>query len=927
MKSACARSILVFAMLPPAVGLGWGPDGHRIIAELATERLDATAKAEVTALLGKQSLPDVSNWADEIRNDPHWRWTEPLHYADMPPEAETFELTRDCSKAGCIVSAIQKYGGILRDRKSPVPERAEALKFVVHFIGDIHCPLHMGFSHDRGGTDMAVEFFHQRTNLHVVWDRMLIERQKRNWRSYAAHLSHHLTETSTQRWTKCLDPVTWAGESRLIAKQYAYPIPKDGQLGQEYFDRCVHIVDRRLSTAGVRLAAFLNDACSNPATPSTTSPASQPSAATPDWPAAWVTAWSNPDVELRPMQIVHGVRPERATSQAMAELKSGGLGGVVCNVDFADYMISEEKWTTLTQAVKACREAGLTAWIYDEEGYPSGSAGGLVLRNNPDLEAVVLTYDPSRGDPFALRRAYEHTHASNNFHAARRYPNLLDSRATQAFIEETHRAYRERVGPHLGTTIKAFFTDEPSLMGVDTGALGESIRRHVRVVDKIDDKLKPLPTVPWCYDLPVRYHERYGQDLLSVRRSLFEGKAEADCLVRRRFWALVADLLAERYFGRIQEWCHQNGVASSGHILWEEYLLHHVPLYGNALKMLGRMDVPGLDQLSSEPTSVLHGGWMAATFPASAAMFNGGRQVMTEISEFSETLAGKPPISLAKMQATAAWQAALGVTEFKSYYRALAAVAARSSEQAATHQRLPAGSDAEICRKYCDYVGRLNALLREARVDAKVLLYYPIHDLWSEYLPVAGPLSRDSQSPRAQQVIRSFEELGRRMLTTQVPFALVDHELLSAAELRDGLWIKGRRFDALVLPAGVELPEAAADVIARYQAAGGHVLRDGGSDAAVKTRWLTELAAGGHLQPACDRVVAGRFGRNGREILLLVNVGDRPYAGKCRLSGSSWSLAEPASGQVKPVLPDREGNAALNLPAESAVVLVGPPPR
>ncbi|UCC64004.1 MAG: hypothetical protein JSV36_02795, partial [Anaerolineae bacterium] len=88
--------------------------------------------------------------------------------------------------------------------------------------------------------------------------------------------------------------------------------------------------------------------------------------------------------------------------------KDLGLGGIVCNVDFADYMASEEHWATLVRAVEAARDAGLVVWLYDEEGYPSGAAGGLVLKADPAFEALVLTYDPTRDEPFVTRRAYEH---------------------------------------------------------------------------------------------------------------------------------------------------------------------------------------------------------------------------------------------------------------------------------------------------------------------------------------------------------------------------------------------------------------------------------------------------------------------------------------------------------------------------------------
>jgi len=167
----------------------------------------------------------------------------------------------------------------------------------------------------------------------------------------------------------------------------------------------------------------------------------------------------------------------QTTTAAMKKLKELGLGGIACNVDFKNYMLSEDNWDNLIRAVESCHEVGLVVWIYDEEGYPSGAAGGLVLKRNPAFEALALTYDNSQKEPFALRAAYEHTHASNNFYAARRYPNLIDSRAVQCFIETTHDAYWNRLKKHFGKTIRALFTDEPSLMAVNIGQLPEYVRK------------------------------------------------------------------------------------------------------------------------------------------------------------------------------------------------------------------------------------------------------------------------------------------------------------------------------------------------------------------------------------------------------------------------------------------------------------------
>ncbi len=623
-----------------------------------------------------------------------------------------------------------------------------------------------------------------------------------------------------------------------------------------------------------------------------------------DLPQTWLLRWQAPTNQDRPLKIVHGLDPKRANQDGMRYYLQRGLGGVVFNVDFTQYMRSEEKKRIFLNGYHAGRAAGINFWIYDEDGYPSGAAGGLVLQENPQFEAMELAFDAGQQDTLLVRPAFEHTHAANNFYAVRRYINIMDDRAVQSFIRHTHEKYRTWIQPFPGDHIKAFFTDEPSLIAVDLGQIPDQARATVPVRDSVNRSIPELPSVPWVYDMVEQYQKKYGQNLHSSRRSLFAGANAQDRLVRRQFWSLVADLVSTRYFGALQRWCQQNGVASSGHLLREESLIHHVPLYGNALQAMAAFDIPGLDMLDSDPEEVFHNGWLAAALPYSAATLQGRRRVMTEVSDFEQTLHGLDPVSLDDMCAAAAWQAAWGVTDFTLYYD--------------VDKR-----EADTVKAYGDFVGRLNAVLAESRRKDVVLLYYPISDLMQEYIPVGKKLELDSQTPRAQRIIHSFVRMGRNLARHQINFILIDDNGLAAARVtKDGLLTIGQSsFAGLLIPEDAELAPKVQALVNKERMAGTVVLSDRKGSLSENDNLADLLKPGFVLKPSCSTMVMSHFSRDGREILLLSNAGKKNWQGE--IGGTEkykWLQMNPASGEIKSI--QQQGSLALALSARETILLV-----
>lgn len=257
--------------------LAWGNFGHEIIATIAARRLQPSARAAVAKLLAGEpygaGLPAASTWADEIRRErpETLRW----HFVDIPIDQPEFVAARDCREipgAGdCVVAAVERERAILADRRQPQWQRTEALKFVVHLVGDIHQPLHCAERNgDRGGNDVPVVFFGEtqlptgeRWNLHSVWDIGLIQRAQPDGKvyAYAARLNRWLAAQDERRLAAGTF-VDWVNEAHGLARTHAYKgVAQQGAaLGRAYYEANRVIVDQQLATAGVRLARVLNEA-------------------------------------------------------------------------------------------------------------------------------------------------------------------------------------------------------------------------------------------------------------------------------------------------------------------------------------------------------------------------------------------------------------------------------------------------------------------------------------------------------------------------------------------------------------------------------------------------------------------------------------------------------------------------------------------
>ncbi|MDO4570339.1 MAG: hypothetical protein Q4D38_08150 [Planctomycetia bacterium] len=616
----------------------------------------------------------------------------------------------------------------------------------------------------------------------------------------------------------------------------------------------------------------------------------------------WAIEWENPGAQHRPLLIIHGTfgkknahlwqHPylpfaqfgDRELPDGMRFLREEcGLGGIVTSVSNYQYLRDENEWATFVEAVRCAREAGLRVWIYDEDRYPSLAAGGRVLEGRPDLEAKELVYDAKNFEtPYFVRDCFEFTHASNNFAYVRRYPSGFNLEAVEKFLSVTHEEYKKRLGEDLFSYVEAFFIDEPSTNGVNTGLLPDRVRLEIsKTIDEPDHEKKNLPMVPWFDDFPEVYQKLYGENLNENLWSLFSGDSSRDRLTRRRFWKMVADLYAERMGGTIATWCKKNGKFLTGHLLHEEELQMHIPNEGNILTMLRKMHIPGMDLTSSNERLATHG-WRSAVFPVSAAILNNTRRVTTEVSDIDTYIRDQPRATLEQMAMCAAWQSAWGVTEFSLYYQ----VSDRPTED---------------FRAYCDFVGRLNAIVRDAELDRSTLLYYPIREMHSDYIGQKDRPRMMNQPERFQNIALSFCDLGYLLSENQVCFFSAGWEDMRGAECRveNGrclLRVGNQDVENIVLPKNTYIHKELAALLETFESQGGVVIRAGLKD---ETEPIIKALAP-RVAPECDKLVLGKFRRDGKNILLLLNPQDTPYRGEIPIpqgKKDAWIL-NPMSGSV-----------------------------
>ena len=259
--------------------MAWGPTGHRVVGMVAERYLNTDAQLKVYEIIGTQTLARVDNWADEIKSEPQtYSHTYNWHFTDWADGAHEHDET---TSSGKLIGSIREQVAVLKDPAASKEKKAFALKFIVHLVGDVHMPFHVGNGLDRGGNSCRVLFHKQKTNLHALWDEGMIDFTKLSFTELSSFVIQGRTREQILEWRKG-DLLDWARESKALrasiypanvnpesapmsVKQYCRTditvaeedMPK---LAYEYSYQNVPVIEQRLFQAGLRLAVILNDA-------------------------------------------------------------------------------------------------------------------------------------------------------------------------------------------------------------------------------------------------------------------------------------------------------------------------------------------------------------------------------------------------------------------------------------------------------------------------------------------------------------------------------------------------------------------------------------------------------------------------------------------------------------------------------------------
>ena len=570
-----------------------------------------------------------------------------------------------------------------------------------------------------------------------------------------------------------------------------------------------------------------------------------------------------------PFWFLNGYMTEQHVVREFGMMKDKGISEVIVHPRYGlqcEYL-SDEWFELFGWCVREAKKHGMYVWIYDELNWPSGTAGMSVMNIDPSyrgkylaVESKPLTeidldsFEP--GDYAIVARFEDGAIAETRliedkaaiaslagdwrvFNCTRRddrfYVDTLSFDAINCFKRLTYDEYYKRFGDEFGKTIRAIFTDEPSIYWVSVG---------------YDDW-----NLPYTDDYFQTFEARFGYDPAPMIPYLFHQCEQGEAF-RADYWDHAGYLFNERYHGNLGGWCRDHGIIYTGHNNHEEPLRYQIRFQGDAFGTMRRLDIPGVDHLQK---ATLGNNWISIIghkICSSQAHISGKARCMSEsfgVMEWDTTFTN--------LKRVTDWQYALGINLLipHAIYHTIAGFTKRESPPSFFYQS-PHWDDFDY---FGDYVKRLEEMLCGGRHLCKVAVMYPKSGLWSSY-------QSDGKTPDFESIDASINALCLDLVKNQIDFDLVDAEALAEAKLADGkIKLADEAFEVLIVP---ESPYMRPEEIARLSeiaGAGVRTVRADGLDVGTLKKELDhdiQITGGG-----ADEIMAYRREKDGRKITFLLN--------------------------------------------------------
>ena len=555
-----------------------------------------------------------------------------------------------------------------------------------------------------------------------------------------------------------------------------------------------------------------------------------------------VEHFKNPPLQYHMNLNMHSVPSgEDKQTAALDNLLSAGYGGLATNVNWTnDYLNNDSELSSFFQFVRLSKDRKMDVWLYDEKVYPSGMAGGYILAEHPDWEAEglffkdtvvmggtslkikplpgkirVLKAIPVVNDMLQFEKGIEINQqvkdgmfewkapagewkivmistgtlyegfqigsdgASRENH---RYPSLLMPEVTTRFINLTHKKYADFLGAQLGNMFFSTFTDEPSSMAIPFINLGYGV-------------------YPWKNNVSEAFENRYGGALEDHLLPMMLDEGPHGQKVRTLYFSIIAEFMSQYYFKPIKEFCHQQGFKSGGHLLLEEAMMAHVPLYGSIMSCFREMDVPGIDVLTGMPDHTRRY-LISGRLASSAAELEGNSMVMTEVCPVADhTVYDGKEAPTVHVKGTINRQLIAGITKFNNYLRL-------------QHEDNAGKMD------FNTYIARICMMMSGGVRASRIGVYYPVETMWAKYRPLPASLRSWDEvqggDDAAQHLERLFVGLSNSLFDNHWEFSYVDAKgLVENAH---------QQWDVLVLPGVETIPVEAMEKITEFCKKGGKVI-------------------------------------------------------------------------------------------------------